>query len=205
MDVLRRDSSHPCIVAWVPINESWGVPNLPNKEVERSYVQSLYYLTKTFDPTRPVVGNDGWESVSTDIIGIHDYDSDPARIAHRYHADRLLPHTLKQERPGGRILLIGEQEKYDHPVVLSEFGGICMGKKNGIWGYSFCATSSEFEHRYTQLMDVIRSLGMITGFCYTQLTDTYQEANGLLYMDRTPKFPIEKIRKATQGADPLKV
>jgi hypothetical protein len=24
-----RDASHPCVVAWVPINESWGVPDLP--------------------------------------------------------------------------------------------------------------------------------------------------------------------------------
>jgi hypothetical protein len=40
---------------------------------------------------------------------------------------------------------------------------------------------------------------LFCGFCYTQFTDTYQEANGLLYMDRTPKVPIEQIRKATSG------
>ena len=40
---------------------------------------------------------------------------------------------------------------------------------------------------------------MLPGFCYTQFTDTYQEANGLLYMDRTPKFPIEQIAIATRG------
>ena len=34
---------------------------------------------------------------------------------------------------------------------------------------------------------------------YTQFTDTYQEANGLLYMDRTPKIPIEDIKRATSG------
>ena len=71
---IQRDASHPCIIAWVPINESWGVPNLPENPRERHYVQALYHLTKTLDPTRPVVGNDGWESVATDIIGIHDYD-----------------------------------------------------------------------------------------------------------------------------------
>ena len=77
----RARHSHPCIIAWVPINESWGVPNLPTSAAERHYVQALYHLTKTLDPTRPVIGNDGWESVATDIIGIHDYDSDPERIA----------------------------------------------------------------------------------------------------------------------------
>ena len=28
-DVIARDVSHPCIIAWVPFNESWGVPDLP--------------------------------------------------------------------------------------------------------------------------------------------------------------------------------
>jgi beta-galactosidase/beta-glucuronidase len=80
---IDRDYSHPCVVAWVPFNESWGVPNLPESPRERHYVQGLYHLTKTLDSTRPVIGNDGWESVATDIIGIHDYDSDPTRIARR--------------------------------------------------------------------------------------------------------------------------
>jgi hypothetical protein len=38
---------------------------------------------------------------------------------------------------------------------------------------------------------------MFSGFCYTQFADTFQEANGLLYADRTPKLPLEQIRVAT--------
>ena len=81
--VLERDLSHPCIIAWVPFNESWGVPDLPDSAAQRHYIQALYHLTKTMDSTRPVIGNDGWESLATDIIGIHDYEPDPARIARR--------------------------------------------------------------------------------------------------------------------------
>jgi hypothetical protein len=40
---------------------------------------------------------------------------------------------------------------------------------------------------------------VLTGFCYTQFADTYQEANGLLFADRTPKFPIDRIAAATSG------
>ncbi|HET9887730.1 MAG TPA: glycoside hydrolase family 2 TIM barrel-domain containing protein, partial [bacterium] len=120
--VMARDYSHPCIIAWVPLNESWGVPNLPENPAERHYVRTLYHLTKTLDPTRPVVGNDGWESVVTDIIGIHDYDADPTRLARRYGAGATSPVLGKSERSGGRLLVLEKHE--DLPVMLSEFGGI---------------------------------------------------------------------------------
>ncbi len=196
--VIRRDASHPCIVAWVPLNESWGVPNLPQNVFERHYVQALYYLTKTLDPSRPVIGNDGWESVSTDIIGIHDYESVPERLAHRYHADRLLPHLLQKERPGGRALVLGDHPREAHPVVLSEFGGAALAKP-GVWAYQMLPNPEALARQYGALMQVVHSLGMLAGFCYTQFVDTYQEANGLLYADRTPKFPLEVIRAATLG------
>jgi hypothetical protein len=48
---------------------------------------------------------------------------------------------------------------------------------------------------------VVRCLEVFSGFCYTQLSDTYQEANGLLTMDRAPKFPIADIARATRGKE----
>lgn len=199
LEVMRRDASHPSIMAWVPFNESWGVPNLPDSVPERNYVRALYYLTKTQDPTRPVIGNDGWESVATDIIGIHDYDTDPARIARRYFSPEI-PKLLKRERPGGRAIVL-EGRAGEHPIVLSEFGGIAiLDEQSESWGYGVCNTKDEFAAHYRALLGVVRSLDLIAGFCYTQFTDTYQEANGLLAMDRTPKIPLELIAEATAGA-----
>jgi beta-galactosidase/beta-glucuronidase len=199
-EVVERDASHPCIVAWVPFNESWGVPNLPENKPERHYVEALYHLTRTLDPTRPVIGNDGWESVATDLVGIHDYDGDPARIAARYAAHDLLPRILARERPGGRALVLDHgRHRADLPVVLSEFGGIALGAHEQTWGYSRARTPGELRTRYVQLLEVVRSLELFAGFCYTQLADTYQEANGLLYADRTPKVPIDVIAAATRG------
>jgi hypothetical protein len=199
MKVLERDVSHPCIVSWVPFNESWGAPNLPENPAERHYIRSVYHLTKTLDSTRPVIGNDGWESVATDIIGIHDYDADPARIARRYRADEVLPRLFRRERPGGRLLVLDGQPHADHPIVLSEFGGIACSTDKTAWGYSSCQTSEELRQRYTELLETIRGLDLLSGFCYTQFADTYQEANGLLYADRRPKFPIAAIAEATRG------
>ena len=200
-EAIERDFSHPCVMAWVPINESWGVPNLPDSQPERHYVQSLYYLTRTLDPTRPVIGNDGWESVATDIIGIHDYDDDPERIARRYHAEEVLPRLFRRERPGGRVLVLEGHPHADHPIVLSEFGGIAFANPDRrTWGYSRSGSADELRQKYTRLLAAVRSLGLLAGFCYTQFADTYQEANGLLYADRTPKFPLADIAAATRGS-----
>jgi beta-galactosidase/beta-glucuronidase len=79
-EVIERDYSHPCVIVWVPFNESWGVPELASQGDQRHAVEALYHLTKTLDPTRPVIGNDGWEASATDIIGIHDYDANIEHI-----------------------------------------------------------------------------------------------------------------------------
>src|SRR3712207_9117483 len=46
MEAIDRDVSHPCVMAWVPVNESWGVPDLPwvRSEEHTSELQSRQYL-----------------------------------------------------------------------------------------------------------------------------------------------------------------
>lgn len=200
-EAMRRDTSHPCIIAWVPFNESWGVPDLPESPAQRHYVQALYHLTKTMDPTRPVIGNDGWEAVATDIVGIHDYDDRPERIAKRYESTNdIASHLLKRERPGGRLLILDDHAHAGRPIMLTEFGGIAYSADTSrTWGYTRCQTSEEFAEEYTALLTAVRNSPSLSGFCYTQFADTYQEANGLLYADRTPKFDIRAIALATRG------
>ncbi len=199
-EAIERDMSHPCIIAWVPLNESWGVPDLPDSPTQRHYVQSLYHLTKTLDPTRPVIGNDGWESVATDIIGIHDYDDQPERLIARYGSeDRSITRLAERERPGGRLLVLESGEPPTRPIMLTEFGGIAYARDSSTWGYSRAKSPEDFAERYAALMSAVRSLTIFSGFCYTQFADTYQEANGLLYADRTPKFPLKEMALATEG------
>lgn len=199
-DAILRDISHPCIVAWVPFNESWGVPDLPDSTAQRNFVRAMFHLTKTLDPTRPVVGNDGWEAVATDIVTVHDYDPDPSRIARRYGALDPVNELLQSQRPGHKVLMLPEFTYQNQPIMLTEFGGIALSPDTRhTWGYSRARDASDFAQRYFRLLDTVRSLEMLAGFCYTQFADTYQEANGLLFMDRTPKFPLEQIAVATRG------
>jgi len=204
IDVLSRDSSHPCIVTWVPLNESWGVPNLPQSFAQRNYVQGLFHLTKCLDPTRPVIGNDGWESVATDILGIHDYDADPERLRKRYREEDVESRLLTRERPGGHLLVVDGETSVNvsgKPLVLSEFGGIAYSSDPGTWGYSRCDTPEELLARFRALLGAVSSLPSLAGFCYTQFTDTYQEANGLLYANRKPKVAIDQIAEAVNEED----
>ncbi|RYE67006.1 MAG: glycoside hydrolase family 2 [Oxalobacteraceae bacterium] len=200
-EVIDRDYSHPCIVVWVPFNESWGVPNLMSTQSHRNAVEALYHLTRTLDSTRPVIGNDGWEAAATDIIGIHDYDPSPEKIRARYN-DKT-QELFDRRRPGGRILTLDGYPHRGQPIMLTEFGGIaCVRPQQNAgttWGYSTASEAAEFADKYRKLLAVVNTTTMFSGFCYTQFTDTFQEANGLLYADRTPKFPIEQIAAATRA------
>lgn len=204
-EVIDRDYSHPCIIVWVPFNESWGVPNLTSTQAHRNAVEALYHLTRTLDSTRPVIGNDGWEASATDLLGIHDYDGDPERLAARYASN---PQELfDRRRPGGRILTLDGYPHRGQPIILTEFGGITYAKKaeegvKDVWGYSTAGSDEEFFKIYRRLLEVVNEVPIFTGFCYTQFADTFQEANGLLTADRTPKLPLSDIFAATRNIKP---
>jgi hypothetical protein len=150
-----------------------------------------------------VIGNDGWEASATDIIGIHDYDASAEHIRQRYGPEIQPAQLFDRRRPGGRILTLDGYPHRGQPIVLTEFGGIAYDKcrQPGVkrtWGYSQVKSAKEFAHRYHELMQVVAHLALFSGFCYTQFADTFQEANGLLCADRTPKIPLEEIKKATR-------
>ena len=118
--VIARDANHPCIAVWVPFNESWGVPGLAERAAQRSFVRALYHLTKALDPSRPVVGNDGWEITETDILTIHDYDPRPESLAARYGpnvavADLLGRHLRGQHEEVVRVGDLAVQERAGYP------------------------------------------------------------------------------------------
>jgi beta-galactosidase/beta-glucuronidase len=203
-DAIDRDISHPCVVIWVPFNESWGVPELSMQAAQRDAVAAFYHLTKTLDPTRLVIGNDGWESSATDIIGIHDYDVDPARLRARYGPEVAAREVVDRRWSGGRILTLDGYPHRGQPICLSEFGGIAWTRNaaeepaNG-WGYARARDAEEYEELTFALLEVARTTGMFSAFCYTQFADTFQEVNGLLHADRTPKVPLERIAAAVTG------
>jgi beta-galactosidase/beta-glucuronidase len=196
LEVLKRDYNHPCIVTWVPINESWGVPALARDPSQRDFVRAIYYLTHALDQTRPVIGNDGWEHVASDVWGIHDYALDGATLRERYGTHEALEQTFRTVQPHYRSILISGQQRNGEPVILTECGGISYAPKAGErWhGYGTVKSAEEYLDKYAEIITAILDSPTIAGFCYTQLTDTEQETNGLLDANRVPKLSPEAIK-----------
>ncbi len=204
-EVIARDYSHPCIIVWVPFNESWGVPDLNAVGEQRHAVQALYHLTKTLDATRPVIGNDGWESSATDIIGIHDYDANTEHLRVRYGPEIKPDQLFDRRRPGGRVLTLDGYPHRGQPIMLTEFGGIkfAVGSDRDspvAWGYSDADQATEFAKLFDSLLQTVIHTALFSGFCYTQFADTFQECNGLLTADRQPKVPLEEIAASTSSS-----
>ncbi|MFD1718602.1 glycoside hydrolase family 2 protein [Georgenia deserti] len=204
MDAVERDASHPSIVTWVPFNESWGIQHVADDPAHQAYSRALTDLTRALDPSRPVVSNDGWELQNTDIITVHDYEGDGAVLATTYADEDARARLMVGFGPAGRRILVGDAVDHGQPVMLTEFGGVNYQPgtaREDAWGYTTAADGEDWIARITALYDAIRASSFLTGSCYTQLTDTMQETNGLLTADRTPKVPIEQIRRAVTGRD----
>ena len=179
------------------------MPELTAVRVHRHAVEALYHLTKTLDATRPVIGNDGWESSATDIIGIHDYDANVEHLRQRYGPEIKPEQLFDRRRPGGRILTLDGYPHRGQPIMLTEFGGVAFARRAGrkkSWGYTIVTDEKEFTRLFQELLHTVIHTALFSGFCYTQFADTFQEANGLLYADRTPKIPIKLIAAATSAS-----
>jgi Beta-galactosidase/beta-glucuronidase len=198
---ISRNYSHPCIMAWVPVNESWGVNQLSNPgnsdlyQQVVSYLETIYHLTRSLDGSRLVISNDGWQHAVTDVLTIHDYSQDAEELAQHYccfkedrHATSFLP---------GLPILLPRYEYQGQPIMISEFGGVKVVEQGSFgWGYGDAvSTYDEMGERIQKLIRTMLTQAEICGYCYTQLTDTEQEVNGLMNAQRVPKLAPNKFRK----------
>jgi len=195
-EVIARDYNHPSIVAWVPINESWGARQILTSAVQQEHVKSLYHLTRSLDQSRLVVDNDGWEHTdATDLFTLHDYARTGEEMAAKYKILETDPARIP--RNGREALAFGY--KYNGtPFMMTEFGGIAYRVGTPLaeneWGYSGIEpTKEKMLARLRGLIRALRANSAIAGYCYTQLTDVEQEINGLMTYDRKPKASPEEF------------
>lgn len=191
-EFIQRDYNHPCIISWIPMNESWGLYEISDNEQQRNFARALYYMIKGADNTRLVSSNDGWDQIdTTDFCGIHDYAITPENAKERYQD---VYEVLKGSVNFKPIYARGVQYN-GVPILLTEMGGVKLKDAEG-WGYSVdMKDEAEMLAYLEKIIAEVRNYKNIQGFCYTQLTDIMQETNGLLDAERNPKVPLDTLRK----------
>lgn len=196
MEIVRQNYSHPCIITWTPFNESWGIPQIKTDPMQHAFTQAIYYVTKAFDPMRPVIVNDGWEHTISDIITLHDYEECGKLLLERYvdYKDDILAGNVSHNRD--KYAFANGFAYRGQPVILSEFGGIAFSNGQEGWGYgNKVKDEKDFLARFDDITTAIKKLPYVCGYCYTQVSDVQQEINGLMDMDRNYKVDPESIRE----------
>ncbi len=179
LEALKRDYSHPCIIAWCPLNETYQEITDQIVELDDA-ARAMYLATKAMDTTRPVLDASGYSHrvPETDIYDCHDYEQDPTKFRDN-HAG------LAEGKP---FINSGRDRPWSltyrgQPFFVSEFGGIWWESnrtEEDSWGYGERPrTIEEFYARFEGLCDVLLDNPHMFGYCYTQLTDVYQEQNGI--------------------------
>lgn len=186
LEEIDRDYNSPALVGWCPFNETGNTRR-------KSLFKTAYDVTKAIDPMRPVIDTSGYvHGDVTDIYDVHDYDQNPETMRERYKS---------LETGEGEVFVVDKRhEHYDgQPYFVSEMGGIFWDiSEHGSddWGYGEAPEDmEEFYNRFEGLINVLLENPKMCAFCYTQLTDVYQEKNGIYAFDRREKFNAERLRK----------
>ncbi len=193
LEALARDYSHPAIVGWCPLNETWQAMT-DRTTVLDDVTCGMFLATKAMDTTRPVLDTSGYSHrvPETDIYDCHDYTQDPEKLsASHAHVAEGKPYYNHHDKETWSIPYRGQ------PFFVSEFGGIWWNPKAArriFMGLRRTPTNiDECYERFEDLCAILLDDPAMFGYCYTQLTDVYQEQNGIYFFDRSEKFDMARI------------
>ena len=201
LEALERDVSHPSIIGWCPLNETHQLLHDRITQLD-DVTRAMFLATKLADPSRPVLDASGYSHrvLETDVWDSHHYEQDPEAFARDMAG-------LKTDQPYGN--------RYDEgpislpyrgqPYFCSEYGGIWWNPEEAAkaagddrsesWGYGQrVADEEEFHARFAGLTDALLDDPLMFGDCYTQLTDVFQEQNGIYRFDRSEKLDVDRVR-----------
>ncbi len=198
---IERDFNHPSIVAWCLFNETWGFGGQAafvklinpshqgpafeagegkklSNESAYQWIQSMWHLAKSLDPTRLVEDMSvvAWEHLQyyghgeTDVNSWHFYTADYEK-AHQW-----VRHVVEKTYAGSTFNYVPGFQQHGQPLIASEYGGVAAldGDIDTSWSFKF-------------LTNELRLHGQLSAYIYTELHDVEWERNGFLNYDRTPK------------------
>lgn len=195
LEALARDYSHPSIVGWCPLNET-RQPLSDRLTALDDVTRAMFLATKAADRTRPVIDASGYSHrvAEADVYDSHDYEQDPETF--RRNHEGLSSGAAYVNRWKDRDISVAYD---DQPYLVSEFGGAWWDASGDdgtqSWGYGERPQSAEeLVERFRDLCGALLDNPGLAGYCYTQLTDVYQERNGVLTFDRRPKVDLDRLR-----------
>lgn len=213
VEALERDISHPSIVGWCPLNETHQVLH-DRITVLDDVTHGMYNATKLADPSRPVLDASGYSHRvrGADIYDSHSYEQDPLTFRNeqmplkegnpQVNACELAPHQMPFADGSFSIPYAGQ------PFFVSEYGGIWWNKREAqeaefagqdqaqSWGYGNRVRSEEeLYERFEALTSVLLENEHMFAYCYTQLTDVFQEKNGIVDFERGTKLDLARLRE----------
>jgi beta-galactosidase/beta-glucuronidase len=204
LEAVARDYNHPSIIGWCPLNETHQLLHDRITQLD-DVTRAMFLATKAADTTRPVLDASGYSHrvPETDIWDSHNYEQDPKLFAEQLSG-------LAEGTPYANTRGVDDrpisQPYAGQPYFCSEFGGIWWNPEAAAadvagnnatesWGYGQrVRDEDDFYERFTGLVDVLLDDPLMFGYCYTQLTDVFQEENGIYRFDRSNKLDVPRIR-----------
>lgn len=180
-ELIDQHYNSPSIIAWVPFNENWGAFDVKN----------ITEWTKSYDPSRLVNGNSGFNNNPSYQTAYGDPGNGDFVDTHIYVGPKGASEPDEQRA-----------------ASLGEFGGVGLFVRGHMWpvennAYAYEPTVEALTDRYVFLMDFVEQLVRYKGLSvaiYTQTTDVEHEVNGVLTYDRkVEKMKLDKIRAVNKA------
>lgn len=196
LEELERDYSHPSIIGWCPLNETWQP--ISDKITVLDEVTWGMFLAARMDPTRPVLDTSGYSHRVpwADVYDCHDYEQTPEKFAANHAGTADGKPFVNRGWPDKKFEFSIPYR--GQPFFVSEFGGIWWNPKAAqdeySWGYGERVHNiDEWYARFAGLCDALLDDASMFGYCYTQLTDVFQEQNGIYHFNREAKFDLDRL------------
>ncbi len=225
LEALERDYSHPAIIGWCALNET--AQRLSDRITPLDdATRALFLAVKAMDRSRPVLDTSGYAHrvPESDVYDSHDYIYEQdfhegLETFRQRHAGLPTGTPFLNPNPARVGMVWGSTQPVvwsipyrGQPYFVSEFGGFKwnpatapksatenLQQRTTSWGYGADPVSlDDFYHRFGATCDLLLHDPHMFGYCYTQLTDVFQEENGIFFFDRSSKFDLERLRAIQQ-------
>lgn len=192
-ELVARDKNHASVVMWSIANEPAS-----SEDGAREYFEPLTKLTRELDPTRPItfanVGGATWDlDKITDLFDV--------TCLNRYFGWYSETGDLAEAEAALEKELRGWQDKFDRPMIMSEYGADTIAGLHSVLGVPW---SEEYQ---TQMLDmyhrVFDRLEAMSGEHVWNFAD-FQTSLGIFRVDGNKKGVFTRNRQPKAAAHSLR-